>query len=240
MKKLYLVLCLAVFGVCSFKMDVQAGSMGAIADVETDLNIRSGPGLEHEVIGKLPADGFCYVEKEGKRWAYICSGEVKGYVYKKYLTENVDGEVYLNERNLIEPILAFEVDPKTQRPIIGNEKMREDLVEYALQFVGNPYVWGGTSLTHGADCSGFVQTLYGDFGISLPRVASAQADAGTRISVEEAQPGDLIFYANGGYIYHVVVYIGDGQVVHASSAATGIKVSKLYKERAISAARVLP
>ena len=113
------------------------------------------------------------------------------------------------------------------------------VVNYAAQFVGNPYVWGGTSLTNGADCSGFVQSVYQNFGVSLPRVAADQAQAGTKIAVEEAQPGDLIFYADGGSIYHVVLYIGNGQVVHASSAATGIKVSNVYWENAVWAVRVL-
>ena len=87
--------------------------------------------------------------------------------------------------------------------------------------------------------SGFVQSVYQNFGVSLPRVAADQAQAGTKIAVEEAQPGDLIFYADGGSIYHVVLYIGNGQVVHASSAATGIKVSNVYWENAVWAVRVL-
>lgn len=88
-----------------------------------------------------------------------------------------------------------------------------------------------------ADCSGFVQSIYKQFGISLPRVAADQANAGTRISVEEALPGDLIFYAENGSVYHVVMYIGNGKVVHASSSASGIKVSDLYRAHAVSGAR---
>ena len=97
------------------------------------------------------------------------------------------------------------------------------IADYAVQFVGNPYVYGGTSLTNGADCSGFVQSVYKHFGYSLPRVAADQAGAGRKVSVSNLQPGDLLFYHGYG---HVAIYIGGGQVVHASNAATGIKISK--------------
>ena len=102
---------------------------------------------------------------------------------------------------------------------------REAMVNFALQFVGNPYVWGGTSLTNGADCSGFVQSVYAQFGYSLPRVAEDQAGYGMQIPVDSAQPGDLIFYARNGYVYHVSMYIGNGQVVHAAGRKSGIIVS---------------
>ena len=87
-------------------------------------------------------------------------------------------------------------------------KTREAIVNFALQFVGNPYVWGGTSLTNGCDCSGFVMSVYANFGYSLPRVADAQSVYGMQIPVSSAQPGDLIFYARNGYVYHVSMYIG--------------------------------
>lgn len=97
------------------------------------------------------------------------------------------------------------------------------IADYAVQFVGNPYKYGGTSLTKGADCSGFVQSVYKHFGYSLPRVAADQAGAGTSVSTKKLQPGDLLFYHGFG---HVAIYIGGGQVVHASNQATGIKISK--------------
>lgn len=96
------------------------------------------------------------------------------------------------------------------------------IANYAVQFVGNPYVYGGTSLTNGADCSGFVQSVYKHFGYSLPRTAASQAGAGKQVSVDNLQPGDLLFYHSYG---HVAIYIGGGQVVHASNAKTGIKIS---------------
>ena len=108
------------------------------------------------------------------------------------------------------------------------------VVDYATQFVGNPYVWGGTSLTNGADCSGFVQSVYANFGVSLPRTSYEQQNAGTEVSYENAQPGDLICY--GG---HVAIYMGDGKIVHASNSTDGIKISNDATYRTILSVRRL-
>ena len=107
---------------------------------------------------------------------------------------------------------------------------RQEVVNFALQFEGNPYVYGGTSLTNGADCSGFVMSVFANFGYSLPRVAAAQCDASTKKDMSQLEPGDLVFYGSG-YIDHVALYIGDGKIIHASGAATGIKISNYdYKQ----------
>lgn len=107
-----------------------------------------------------------------------------------------------------------------------NQSKRSQVVNYALQFLGNPYVWGGSSLTSGADCSGFTMAVYSKFGVSLPHHSGSQAGRGKAVSSDNMRPGDLIFYANsGGSINHVAMYIGNGQVVHASSQKTGIKIS---------------
>ena len=102
---------------------------------------------------------------------------------------------------------------------------RTQIANYAVQFVGNPYVWGGTSLTNGADCSGFTMAVMSHFGVSLPHHSGSQANCGRSISSSEMRPCDLVFYSGGGAINHVALYIGNGQVVHASSAKTGIKIS---------------
>lgn len=119
-------------------------------------------------------------------------------------------------------------------------KLQREIVEYALKFVGNPYVWGGESLTRGADCSGFVQTIYADFGFNIPRVSKDQAvNAGRKVSLSEIQPGDLIFYTNSyGTVNHVAMYIGNGKIVHASNKREGIKISaynyrEIYRVRRI-------
>ena len=110
------------------------------------------------------------------------------------------------------------------------------VASYATQFVGNPYVYGGTSLTNGADCSGFVQSVYANFGVSLPRTSYEQMTVGTEVSYSEAQPGDLICY--GG---HVAIYLGNGQIVHASNSAPypagGIKISDNAAYRTILSVR---
>ncbi|MCI8742874.1 MAG: C40 family peptidase [Lachnospiraceae bacterium] len=102
---------------------------------------------------------------------------------------------------------------------------RTAIVAYARQFLGNPYVYGGTSLTNGADCSGFTQGVYANFGITVGRSSRDQAANGREIAVSAAQPGDLLFYASGNYINHVAMYIGDGKVIHASTPTTGITIS---------------
>ena len=94
------------------------------------------------------------------------------------------------------------------------------VVNYACQFVGNPYVWGGTSLTNGADCSGFIMSVYAHFGVSLPHSSSAMRGVGREVSVSDMQPGDIVCYSG-----HVAIYMGGGQIVHASSPSTGIKIS---------------
>ena len=106
------------------------------------------------------------------------------------------------------------------------------IVDYATQFVGNPYVWGGTSLTSGADCSGFTQSVYAQFGYSLPRTSYEQQNWGTEVSYADAQPGDLICY--GG---HVAIYMGNGQIVHASNSRDGIKISNDATYRTILSVR---
>ena len=104
---------------------------------------------------------------------------------------------------------------------------RQEIVDYALQFEGNPYVYGGTSLTNGADCSGFTMAVMSHFGVSLPHHSGSQANAGRAVSSSEMRPGDLVFYTNsGGTINHVALYIGNGQVVHASNPSSGIKISR--------------
>lgn len=109
-----------------------------------------------------------------------------------------------------------------------------DVVSYACQFIGNPYVWGGESLTDGADCSGFIKSVYANFGISLPHSSVALQRAGSEVSYENAQPGDIVCYAG-----HVAIYMGGGQIVHASSPSTGIKTGSATYRSIISVRRVL-
>ena len=121
----------------------------------------------------------------------------------------------------------------------GISNVRVDMMQYACQFIGNRYVWGGTSLTGGVDCSGFTMRIYEKYGIYLPHSSSAQSGYGTKIDPSEAKPGDLFFYGNGGGINHVAMYIGNGQIVHASSVKTGIKISNAYYRSPICVTRLI-
>ena len=154
--------------------------------------------------------------------------EVQGYQEAK-----AEAEVIAQER--LEAEAAAEAARKAEEERKAAEEarleMRQGIVDFALQFVGNPYVYGGTSLTNGADCSGFVMSVFAEFGYELPRVAAAQCAASEKKSVADIE--DLVFYGDGG-IDHVALYIGDGKIVHASTAATGIKVSD-YDYRAPAA-----
>lgn len=119
-------------------------------------------------------------------------------------------------------------------PSFSTSVSGSDVVSYACQFIGNPYVWGGESLTNGADCSGFIKSVYANFGISLPHSSVALQRAGSEVSYENAQPGDIICYAG-----HVAIYMGGGQIVHASSPATGIKTGSATYRSIITVRRVL-
>lgn len=113
------------------------------------------------------------------------------------------------------------------------------IASYALQFVGNPYVYGGTSLTNGTDCSGFTMSVFRKFGISLPRTSGSQSGVGRKISVSEARAGDLIFYARNGHVNHVALCIGGGRVVHASNPSVGITTSNIGYRTPYCARRVI-
>ena len=149
-------------------------------------------------------------------WVKIAIDSDEGYVSADYVE--------------VKDILQRALTMSEARYGVGVSDVRLDLVEFACQYIGNPYVWGGTSLTRGADCSGFVLSVFKQYGYSLPHHSGSQAQCGTKISESELLPGDLIFYSNGSRINHVAIYMGGGQVVHASSPKTGIRTSG-YKYR---------
>ncbi len=119
----------------------------------------------------------------------------------------------------------------TEEPVVEvpsyNASLGQQIADYAVQFVGNPYVWGGTSLTSGADCSGFVMSIYKAFGYSLPRTCTPQMNYGTDISISELQPGDLVGYGYYSNLHHIGIYIGNGKIVHASDYSTGTIISNI-------------
>ena len=131
--------------------------------------------------------------------------------------------------------------PETEAPATEDTSSSSDLgqqiASYAVQFLGNPYVYGGTSLTNGADCSGFVQSVFANFGIGLSRTAASQASGGTSVSLDSLQAGDLLFYSSSVSIDHVALYIGGGQIVHAANSASGIIISNAYYSTPVAARR---
>ena len=191
----------------------------------TTLYVREQPNTDCEIITMMPQGEELEVVEMLEGWVKINVDSDEGYVSADYVEISTE---------LAKAMTLTEV-----RFGQGVSDVRVSLVQYATQFVGNPYVWGGTSLTRGADCSGFVLSVFANYGISLPHSSSAQAGCGTRISASEAQPGDLFFYGNGSRINHVAIYIGGGQVVHASSPKSGIKISSAYYRSPVKVVRII-
>lgn len=189
------------------------------------LRVREEASLEAPVI-TLVAEGeeLEVVSVEGE-WVKIMLDDEEAYVF---------GE-YVDIAKKLEKAVSV-VELKYGQ---GVSDVRVDLVNYAKQFLGNPYVWGGTSLTNGADCSGFVLSIFKKYGVSLPHHSGSQAKMGTQVSLSEAKPGDLVFYAKNGTVNHVAIYIGNGQVIHASSPKTGIKISNVSYRTPYCVRRVL-
>jgi cell wall-associated NlpC family hydrolase len=202
------------------------------------------------VTGTLSDQALCYILADAdKDWVFVESGNARGFVRKEQLITGKRAEKKVSETGENNMTLAtVQIEPEDNKAcyytLTSVQKAsqaaytREAMVNFALQFVGNPYVWGGTSLTNGADCSGFVQSIYAYFGYSLPRVAEDQAGYGMQIPISSAQPGDLIFYAKNGYVYHVSMYIGNGQVVQAANSRVGIITSGIGGD-AVWATRII-
>lgn len=190
---------------------VEEAELRAIVNPDVDtLNVRSEPSTDSKIIDKVSGAERYTVLEQLDGWVQIetVTGDV-GYVSAEYVTV----KYALNEAVEFTPVMT--------------SSLRQSIIEYAQRFVGNPYVWGGTSLTKGADCSGFVMKIFANYGISLSRTAAAQANNGSSISYSDIQPGDLIFYGRSGVsgIGHVGIYIGDGKIVHAASETQGIIIS---------------
>ena len=196
----------------------QAASLMAI--VRTDrLNVRMEPNTDSKIWTQISKEERYPVEKQLDGWVQIDldtgdsgNGEENDGAYISTRDNNVDVQYALTEAIKFSPM---------EETANQQASLRSKIVNYALKFVGNPYVWGGTSLTNGADCSGFTQSVLRNFGISVPRVSREQANTGKGIKSSDMRPGDLIFYTNS----KGTMYIGNGQIVHAASRRSGIKTS---------------
>lgn len=207
---------------------VIAGSVPCTVFADTDASTVTGGEVEELSIEEDFSDGTDSISAFANALADKTVSDVKEYQEAKAEAEEI-AQKRLEAEAAAEAARKAEEERKAAEEAARKAEearvaRRQEIADFALQFVGNPYVYGGTSLTNGADCSGFVMSVFAQFGYELPRVAAAQCAASQKKSAEEIEVGDLVFYGDGG-IDHVALYIGDGKIVHASTAATGIKVS---------------
>lgn len=240
----------------------------AIVVASDYVNVRKGAGTDNEIIATILPDGIIKVKEPGSEWTCIVSAGLEGYIKNDYLLFGNEAADYamanLDDINATyNAIMAKPVEKAASNnggqtnngqtnsgassqtsaantPASGGSGVGTDIANFALQYVGCPYVYGGTSLTNGADCSGFVMTVYKNFGYSLPRTADDQSLAGVEVSRENIQPGDLIFYDYGtGVVQHVAIYTGNGQMVHAANTRLGIISGNAFYSSVISIRRIV-
>lgn len=232
----------------------------AFANVTSFLYVRSEPTKESEYVGKLYPGYAAKITGPVGEWTAVESGDVIGYVKTEYILTGAEAQTYAE--NLVTEAqqegkeeaeaFTYAVSRKSEeaqmtQEVQGNVQQTETtevsaqpasngqaIVDYACQFIGNPYVWGGTSLTDGADCSGFVQSVFAHFGISLPRTTYDQINAGVEVSYDQAMPGDLICYDG-----HIGIYIGNGQIVNAQNPEQGIGISPATYTTILSVRRIV-
>lgn len=200
----------------------KVGSLVATVNTQT-LNVRQEPSLLGGVVTSVPSEEDMEVTSVTTDWVKVKIDDDEGFVARQY----IDLSYQLEKAVSVEELTT------------GTSSVRAQMVAYAKQFLGNPYVWGGTSLTNGTDCSGFTLGIYSRFGYSLPRVSRSQAYSGASIGSSSVKPGDLVFYGSGDYISHVAMYIGNGQVIHASNPRTGIKISNMFYRSPIRIVQVI-
>ena len=232
----------------------------AFANVTSFLYVRSEPTKESEYVGKLYPGYAAKITGPVGEWTAVESGDVTGYVKTEYILTGAEAQTYAE--NLVTEAqqegkeeaeaFTYAVSRKSEevqmtQEVQGNVQQTETtevsaqpasngqvIVDYACQFIGNPYVWGGTRLTDGADCSGFVQSVFAHFGISLPRTTYDQINAGVEVSYDQAMPGDLICYDG-----HIGIYIGNGQIVNAQNPEQGIGISPATYTTILSVRRIV-
>lgn len=222
----------------------------------TTLKVRTEPSLDASVLGLVPIDDELVVLEEGDGWVKVDVEEGQGWVSTDYVTLHSEFVQAESREEEAARLAKEEEERKKAREaaaakasssqstsssaaaqtyaVSGDSEMGRAVAEYALQFVGNPYVYGGSSLTNGTDCSGFVMSVYANFGVSLPHSSSADRSQGAAVDgLANAQPGDLICYSG-----HVALYIGNGQIVHASTSKTGIIVSNADYKQVLAVRRI--
>lgn len=223
----------------------------------TTLYVREAPSMGAAVIGMVPIEDELTVSEELEGWVRVSIEEGDGYVSTDYVslyTDFVRAESKAEEEaRLAKEEAARKAAQEAAAKAVAKNKTKgsaksssgasysaagsgtgASVANFALQFVGNPYVYGGTSLTNGADCSGFVMSVYRNFGVSLPHSSGGDRSVGYDVGgLANAQAGDIVCYSG-----HVGIYIGNGQIVHASTAATGIKVSNANYRNVVAVRRI--
>lgn len=222
-----------------------------VATVKTDaLKVRTEANAEAPVLGLVPNEEDLTVLEEVEGWIKVSVEEGDGYVSADFVELRTDFVQAESREDELKRLVAEEAARRealraaqtttsmkkttTVPEISGGTEMGRAVVEYACQFVGNPYVYGGSSLTNGTDCSGFVMSVYANFGVSLPHSSKADRSVGYAVDgLANAQPGDLICYSG-----HVALYIGNNQIVHASSSKTGIIISNADYKTVLAVRRI--
>ena len=201
-----------------------------VATVEASvLNVRNGQGIEAEILTQVQwQEQYEVIGDEVNNWYPIRVGEIEGWVYGDYIqVETAWAYADSKEEDAKKTVETVQSDAVS----ISNGQA---VIDFACQFIGNPYVWGGTSLTEGADCSGFVQSVYANFGIQLPRTTYDMEHVGNPVDLESALPGDLVLYDG-----HVGLYMGDGNIVNAMNEVDGIGICSATYAPILTIRRVL-
>ena len=217
------------------------------------LNVRDGQGTDAQILTQIgQGEEYMITGDAVDGWYPVKVGEIDGWVSGDYIETETSysyGETREEEEQRIAEEKALEEqqaqkaaareaaaqqEAETQNVSAQTGSSGQAVIDYACQFIGNPYVWGGTSLTEGADCSGFVQSVYAHFGINLPRTSYDMRSAGYEVSYDEAQPGDLILYDG-----HVGLYMGDGNIVNAMNEEQGIGICSATYTNIVAVRRVL-
>ena len=213
-----------------------------VAKVQTEtLRVRKKASTDSKIVTLVSEDDKLKVKKQSDDWAKVKVDGQTGYVSKDYAKVTYS----FGKAKSMKQIQAEQAAKKASVSISssGSSATGSRIASYAQQFVGNPYRYGGNSLTGGIDCSGFTQQIMAKFGYSISRTSSSQSGDGRAVSTSNLRVGDLVFYGDGGSIDHVALYIGGGQVVHASNSAPyprgGIKISNVNYRTPICARRII-
>ena len=213
-----------------------------VAKVQTEtLRVRKKASTDSKIVTLVSEDDKLKVKKQTDDWAKVKVDGQTGYVSKDYAKVTYS----FGKAKSMKQIQAEQAAKKASVSVSssGSSATGSRIASYAQQFVGNPYRYGGNSLTGGIDCSGFTQQIMAKFGYSISRTSSSQSGDGRAVSTSNLRVGDLVFYGDGGSIDHVAIYIGGGQVVHASNSAPyprgGIKISNVNYRTPICARRII-